>query len=72
MPNIGWAYIGSAKNIGTDGFTGVSYNKTTFTEDTTIPTGAYSVLYGPITVAAGASFTIEQDAIVKVRDIEDF
>jgi len=72
MPNIGWAYIASTKNVGTDGFTGVSYNKTTLTENTIIPEGAYSVLYGPMQVAAGAEFTIEQDAIVKIRDIDDF
>ena len=72
MPNIGWAYIASTKNVGTDGFTGVSYNKTALTENTIIPEGANSVLYGPITVAAGIEFTIEQGATVKIREIDDF
>ena len=68
MPNvgsIGWAYVSGSTSID------VNYNASTLSEDTTIPGGYFSVLYGPFRIAEGVTFTIQADAKVKIKDFDD-
>ena len=66
MPNIGsigWAYVsGSAVGVG------YTYNASTLEEDTDIPSGYYSLIYGPLTIDEGTTLTVKADAHVKIKD----
>jgi len=46
-------------------------NSTTMATNTTVPANYNSVLYGPITIGSGVSFTIGTDSKVKIKDIDD-
>tara|TARA_R110002110_G_scaffold50162_3_gene148704 strand:+ start:233 stop:442 length:210 start_codon:yes stop_codon:yes gene_type:complete len=68
MPNvgsIGWAYVSGSTSID------VNYNASTLSEDTIIPEGYLSVIYGPFTIGSGVTFRIKADAKVKIKDFDD-
>ena len=68
MPNIGeigWVNIQGATAPQ------VSHNASTIDVNTTIPDGHYALLYGPISVAEGAIFSIGDDAEVKIKAFAD-
>ena len=68
MPNIasvGWVNIKGATVPQTN------HNASTIASDTTIPTGHYSLLYGPLTIGSDIEFKIEADAQVKIKAFAD-
>ncbi len=66
MANFGWAYINAAG-------LNLPSNATIITGEmnASIPATFNSVMYGPITVAAGASLTVNSGATLKIVDIQD-
>ncbi len=46
-------------------------NSTTMATNTTVPANYNSLLFGPITIGNGVSFTINANSNVKIKDIDD-
>ncbi len=66
MAKFGWAYI-DASGVN------MHHNATTITADmnASIPANYNAVLYGPITVASGATLVVNSGANLKIIDIQD-
>jgi|MDSV01.2.fsa_nt_gb hypothetical protein len=50
---------------------GITMNNTRVSVDSTIPSNNNALLYGPITVEAGATLTVGSNANLKIKDISD-
>ena len=46
-------------------------NSSSIDSNTVVSSNFHALLYGPITIGSAGTFTIEENSIIKIKDIED-